>query len=296
MLPILLGSLGYSLLNISQAIQKIGLSLSQRKRFQGMVVWLSATLGTLASSIVVFAAVALGNASLVGAMAGTGLAALAVFSHFILKERVNFIQISGIAIIVLSAGLIGFFSKDNPPSLFHIDILFILLSSIVFLATFLWFIFRKKTAWAGTIIGILSGSLGGFVPLFQKISTSDFGKSLSLFPVSSGSGDPSLLTLLPMISNPFTGIWIVLSILSMIVLQFAYKKTEVIKIIPFFTASSIIIPVIGGVLGLEEQLHPIQWIGVVLILGGLFLLTIGGRRTRPVAGIGRDDSSPKSDK
>jgi drug/metabolite transporter (DMT)-like permease len=214
----------------------------------------------------------------VGAMAATGLAALAVFSHFVMKERVGIKEIAGICVIVIAAGLIGIFSKDNPPSLIHLDLLVAMLSAVVFLSCLLWVIFRKSGGLTGLIIGVFSGALGGFVPLFQKVSTSDLGTSLSLFPIVPGAGKEDRWgRLLLMLSNPFTVIWILLSLVSMIVLQFAYKKAEVIRIIPFFTSSCIIIPVIGGVLCLEEKLHPVQWVGVALILGGLLLLTLKGR-------------------
>ena len=81
-------------------------------------------------------------------------------------------------------------------------------------------------------------------------------------------------TVLSMFSNPFAVIWIVLSLSSVLILQFSYKKADAIRIIPVFSASMIIVPVIGGVLCLAETLHPLQWIAVPLILGGLLLLTI----------------------
>jgi drug/metabolite transporter (DMT)-like permease len=64
----------------------------------------------------------------------------------------------------------------------------------------------------------------------------------------------------------------------MLVLQFAYKKAEVIRILPFFAANCIVVPVFGGVLCLGEELNIMQWIGVIGIMGGLVLLTVKGRR------------------
>jgi drug/metabolite transporter (DMT)-like permease len=284
MLSIILGFLGYSVLNVSQASQKIGLVLAQTKRVQGRLIWVSATFGTLASSFLVLAAVALGSASLVGAMAGAGLASLAVFSHFVMKERIGRKEAAGVIVIILAAALIGIFSEENPPSLLRLDYLFGMLTLLIVAAAALLFALRRKKNILGLLIGAFSGILGGFVPLFQKVSTSDLGKSISLFPAAAGTAGDPFQSIVSMFSNPFTLAWILLSLASMIVLQFAYKKAPVIKIIPFFSASCIVIPVLGGVICLGERLHALQWVGVALILGGLILLTVRGRRT--------DDTAP----
>jgi drug/metabolite transporter (DMT)-like permease len=278
MVAILLGALGYAVLNISQAVQKIGLVWMRTRRVQGALIWAAATLGTLASSGLVFAGVALGNASLVGAMAGIGLAALAVFSHFVLKERVGLKEAFGVLVMVLAAGLIGFFASDRPPAGIRLDYLFGLLAAVVAAPVAALLFLRRRPLISGLVIGVLSGCLGGLVPLFQKVSTSAVGTSQSLFTVAGGPESGALGPLLAMFSNPFTVMWILLSLASMLVLQFAYRKNEVIRIIPFFTATSILIPVVGGVLCLGERPHPAQWAGVALIFAGLALLTVKGRR------------------
>ncbi len=274
MLSILLASLGYSLLNISQAVQKIGLARAKEKRLQGIALWIAAAVGMLFSSILVFAAVALGNASLAGAMSAIGLAALAVFSHFVMKERVGVKEIAAIAVIILAAALIGLFSTGSQAAVVRLDVLFVMLGAAVVACVALWIVLGKKGTAAGVVIGVFSGILGGFVLLFQKVSTSDVGKSMSIFQLSPEAAGGVWGQILAMVSNPFTVAWILLSLLSLVVLQFAYKKAEAIRIIPFFTASCVVVPVVGGVLCLDERLHPVQWVGVVLILGGLILLTV----------------------
>jgi drug/metabolite transporter (DMT)-like permease len=282
MISILLGFLGYSLLNISQAVQKLGLLQMKENRKKGISLWLLATFGTSLASIVVFAGVALGNVALVGAMAGTGLAALAVFSHYVMKERIGVKEIAGIVIIVFGAALIGLFSNDTPPSLVRLDVLFIMFAIAVFLYSlgWVWGGVKGKGIRLGIIIGSFSGGLGGFVPLFQKVSTSELGKTWSLVQnTAGGDGGGNLLgTLLAGFLNPFSLIWIALSIISMVILQFAYKKADVIFIIPFFSCNCIIVPVVGGILCFGEVLHIVQWFGVAFILGGLILLTARGRR------------------
>jgi drug/metabolite transporter (DMT)-like permease len=60
----------------------------------------------------------------------------------------------------------------------------------------------------------------------------------------------------------------------MVVMQFAYRRGKAIQLIPAFAANTIAIPVVGGLLAFSERLHPFQWIGIILIFAGVFLLTI----------------------
>jgi drug/metabolite transporter (DMT)-like permease len=280
MLSILLGFLGYSILNIAQAGQKIGLSLAKQKKAAGRLLWAAATLGTSVSVFVLLWAVSLGTASLVGAMAGTGLAALAVFAHFVMKERVGKKELAGIVIIISGAALIGYLAENNKAGVILLDRLFILLGVVVLLYTVLWIVFARKDSVAGIIIGGFAGALGGFIPLFQKVSTSAPGKASAFFPAAPAGEQTLMDTLLSIFANPYALVWIGLSLVSIVVLQFSYKRDTAIRIIPSFSANCLLIPVIGGVVCFLEQLHILQWLGVALILGGLFLLTVktGSRR------------------
>ncbi|MEJ2663350.1 MAG: hypothetical protein P8107_04775 [Spirochaetia bacterium] len=278
MLSIVLGFLGYSILNIAQATQKIGLRLAKKEKLKGRLLWTAATLGTSVSVFVVLWAVSLGTASLVGAMAGTGLAALAVFSHFVMKERVGKKELAGIVIIMSGAALIGYLAEENKAGVILLDRLFILLGVITILYMMLWIIFARKNSVAGIIIGGFAGALGGFIPLFQKVATSGLGKASAFFPAASGGEQTPVNGLLSIFANPYALIWIGLSFVSIVILQFSYKHDTAIRIIPSFSANCLLVPVIGGVTCFLEQLHILQWLGVVLILGGLFLLTVKTNR------------------
>jgi drug/metabolite transporter (DMT)-like permease len=76
------------------------------------------------------------------------------------------------------------------------------------------------------------------------------------------------------VANPFTPLWVLLSIASMFVIQFAYRHERAVRLIPYFTSCSILVPVLGGVFVFGERLQTAQWAGVVMILTGLMLLTL----------------------
>ena len=112
LLSILVAFGGYSLLNVAQASQKIGLARYKTHKLSGAVLWAAATVCTSLSVFVLLWAVSLGSVSIVGAMAGTGLASLAVFSAVVMKERIRGIEIAGVAVIFGAAVLIGLFAEE----------------------------------------------------------------------------------------------------------------------------------------------------------------------------------------
>ena len=105
------------------------------------------------------------------------------------------------------------------------------------------------------VINISPGSSGGTPPDGEgNLSVIDHAKQVLL--------------------NPYALLWIVLSVSSMVIIQFAYKHDKAIRIIPAFSANYILIPVLLGVLCFRETLHPFQWIGILLILIGVLLVTL----------------------
>jgi uncharacterized membrane protein len=277
-LSILTAFIGYSVLNIAQASQKIGLSLFKKSKVKGLSIWIIATLATSVSIFILLYAVSLGSVSIVGAMAGTGLASLTLFSILIMKEKVSLRELLGVAIILGAAVLIGAFTKETHPGEFRLDILLIFLGIVVIPYSVIWIIMNKKLL-TGLLIGGFAGALGGFVPLFQKVSISGFGRRFSIayrsVSYTASSNQPGWITQAKeILTNPFALIWVILSIVSMVILQFSYKRDKAIRIVPVFSANYIVIPVLGGVIGFNEKLHFVQWLGIVLILLGVFVLTV----------------------
>lgn len=278
MLSILIAYIGYSLLNIAQATQKIGLVVAKERKMKGLLIWITGTVGTSISIFVVLYAVSLGNVSLVGAMAGSGLASLYLFSSLVMKEKGSKRELLGVFIILGGAALIGAFSKVSTPSRVLLDALFILLAFVCGAYILSWITLHKKGKVMGILIGGFSGSLGGFTALFQKVSTTEFGRKSSLIygsalnPLLSQYG--FLKKVMEVLLNPYALLWVTLSIASMLVIQFAYRRDKAIRIIPAFSTNSIVIPVLGGVISLQEVLHPLQWFGVGLILTGMLTMTL----------------------
>ena len=210
---------------------------------------------------------------------GSGLASLTLFSALVMKEKIRDREFVGIAFLVGSGILIGLFQRQRTAEEPSLRWLFLFLGFLSLAASLAWLAARRHSRIVGPIVAGFAGALGGFVPLFQKAASSGTGRGFSFLANFLEEGHWALAVV-----GPFTLLWVALSAASMVVIQFAYRHDRTVRLIPYFTSCSILVPVIGGVLGLGERLQPLQWVGVALILAGLLLLTLpqgaGGRKAQ----------------
>ncbi len=262
-LSLVIAFFGYSLLNISHASQKIGLERYARNKMQGLTIWTLATLGTSVAFFIVLGAISLGSISLVGAMAGTGLASLALFSHLVIRERLAGRELIALAAIIGGAALVGSLAGESTNSTPRLPLLWGILGGGSVAYIVVWVATRNRS-FTGAVVGGFSGFLGAYSQLFQEYGTSSTS-------IADGIG-PFLTSLT---TNPVTLVWVGLSLASMAVLQFAYRHGRAIEIIPVFTGNFIVVPIVGGVLIFAERLNAWQWVGVLLILVGATVLGRG---------------------
>ena len=259
MLSVILAFAGHSFHNIGQAVQKIALSIIPRRPVGGRLLWVGASLQTTTSFLVLLAAISLGSVTTVGAMAGTGLVSLAIFSRFVMHERLTWKHVAAIAGIIAGAALIGVFL--GPESFTpHIPLLIWVLVGGVVVYSAGWIALRRNTL-QGMIIGSFAGFLGSYSQLFQELGTSHLNLRAGIGQFAAG-----------IFSDPITLVWIGLSLGSTVVLQFAYGHGKAIQIIPSYMATYIVVPVVGGVLMFGESMVLPQWGGVALIVAGTLIL------------------------
>jgi drug/metabolite transporter (DMT)-like permease len=279
-LSILLALLAYSILDLGKAFQKIGLAAMKRSRATGTAIWLAASAATSTSSFLILYAVSLGSVLIVGSMAGTGLAAVTLLSVLLMKEPVGRRELLGVACVMAAPFLLASVYKEPPATRLVIEHLLFSLAAIFVVFTVLILLFRRRKTILGILLAGSAGTVGGFVILFQKISTSALGQAAVFFHLGGSARGASRLSeitwlqhLLHVFANPYAVAWIALSLLSTIVLQLSYRYGEAIRLIPSFNSAYIVIPILGGLLIFREPLHPLQWAGVLLILFGVSVLT-----------------------
>lgn len=262
---IALSVLGYSILNLTQAVQKIGLHARDRDKTRGTVIWLIATALATLSVLLIYAAISLASVAVVGAMAGTGLVALTLFSALWMHEELALRHVLAIVGIVAGAVLVGLYDSEGSGDA-RIRLLYGLLAAGVVAGVLGWILTRKSGARA-VVVGGFAGFLGAYAQLFQNISTAgtDFADGILPF-------------LLAALTEPLTAVWVALSLSSLVVIQFAYKHGDAIQIIPVFTSMFILTPVLGGILVFQETLVLLQILGIAGIVTGTIVL---GRRGSP---------------
>jgi uncharacterized membrane protein len=284
-LSLILAFCGYSMHNLGQAGQKVGLQLARRNWLAGAALWVLASLATSAAAFLLLYAVSIGSVALVGAIGGSGLASLALFSHWVLKEPINRQALAGIGLIFVGSGLIGAFSRPMPVNHPTPLTLFAFLGAICLLYIALWVALRRYRSAEGVVIAGFSGALGGIIPLFQKISTSEFGRARSLLELEFQTPGRFLEMLehgAEILSNPFALVWMGIGATSTLIMQFSYSRGAAIRVIPSFAANFITVPVLGGLICYGETLYFLQWAGVAIIAAGVLALTLrGGAAARP---------------
>jgi uncharacterized membrane protein len=277
--------------NLGQAGQKIGLQLARRNWLAGAAVWVVASLATSASAFLLLYAVSIGSVALVGAIGGSGLASLALFSHWVLREPINRQALAGIALIFVGSGLIGAFSRPMPAVDPEPLALFAFLGAVCLLYIALWVLLRRRRNVVGVVIAGFAGALGGMIPLFQKISTSQFGRARSLLELEFQTPGRFLEMVehgAEILSNPFALVWMGIAVTSTLVMQFSYSRGNAIRVIPSFAANFITVPVLGGLICYGEDLYLLQWAGAALIAAGVLVLTL-----RAGEAVGHGSRSPE---
>lgn len=259
LVAVLLAFVGYTLLNLGQAGQKIGLGMRAERPVAGWTLWVGATLATSVSFGLVFVAISRGAVSLVGAMAGTGLVSLALFGRFVMKEELRPRHIAALAGIVGGAAVIALLDVPDEGATDQ-SLLYGLLGGGTVAYVAVWAFIRRGPI-AGALLGGLAGFLGAYSQLFQELSTASL-------PWDDGVG----AVVATVVTSPITAIWVGLSLVSMVIAQFSYKHGDATQIIPVFTGNFIIVPVVGGVIVFGETLGPFQWVGVIAILAGSIVL------------------------
>ena len=266
---VLLAFLAYALLNVSQATQKDGIDRIRKKRGYGWSVWWLGTIGTAIPFFMILAALNMGNVSLVGAMAGTGLPVMTLFSHFVLGEEVDRRQILGIGLILAGGAVVGLFASEASSGSASFRTLIVLSSATPLALLLIWYIKYRLPGRDAWILGALAGSFAGISVLFQEAATTEQGRA---FGRELNGLHPIIVEYAPILLNPISAVWIGATVLAFGSSQVAYARGDSVRVVPPFVAAQILVPILGGLIAFSESLAVPQWLAVGAILAGLPLV------------------------
>lgn len=262
-LGLVLGLAAYVGSNLGMGLQKQGVeSLASLlrggrgalrwARLRRLGPWLAGTLLTVGGSVLLFVALGLGRASVVGALEGVGLVALAVFARVRLGERLGSRGLVGVGAIVLGTALVA--TAAGPAGArASAGALALGLTTGELLLVGLVVVARHSSRWKGVAHGALAGGTAGIAMVIQKLVGED------VLTIGALDATTALLGL---------G-WLGIAALGFVFTQLAWLRGRALTVAPAFAALSVSVPVVVGWGLLGEPVSPAGVVGVLLVLGGI---------------------------
>jgi drug/metabolite transporter (DMT)-like permease len=225
-------------------------------------IWLAGAISNFAFVILLSVALKNGHASVVAALNGWALVAVALLSRVFLGERLSRADRAGSAAVVFGVVLVALYGGVQEATLeFDGDRVVEFVGAVSLATGALVFVSWRRAWWQGaTVLGTAAGVLAGLSIVLQKIF---------IDPVLGEDG----VDLSAMLPSPWFWLYLVTSNGGFVVLQLAYPFGRAVQVAPALVSSMILVPVAGGVYCFGEGLSAMQIAGTVAILFGVILLT-----------------------
>ncbi|MFX0101049.1 MAG: DMT family transporter [Candidatus Hodarchaeota archaeon] len=286
LIGIVLQIAGMAILNIGTVIQKKGADmlpdvhdqslLKNLKNFLTNKPWLIGYIGIIVGTLLNLVALGFGDLSILQPLMGVGIIVQIWFCGWYLKEKIGKNEIISLLVVLIGVILVGISSRDVPqkdfPELISLTIspISIITLSILTAVAIACYAYTalKKYAHADILISTFSGLISVVNYLFLKVligAIFTYGLTAELFA--------SLAAWLILVIALVTGT------ICFAARQVAYQHGRAVLVNNLFNAYNIALPVLLGIVILEEWIGmpvanaTIQIIGVVVILIGVFLLT-----------------------
>lgn len=265
---VLFAFLGNSLIAVGQGTQKSQVSKfskdeTGKEKAKRIFVWIIGIVCSNLGLVFIYIAIGKGFTTIVGALNSSGIFVLLLFSHFVLKEKINRFEIAGIGLIFAGIVLISLFPLNIVPKYdFSLSTLWLTIIAIVAVVVAILVVLKIKHKATGTFLAVLAGIFTGTSQIFQKVHRL-----------------PHILESLPKTLGFLQSYaWLPFLAASFLILQFSYRKNRVITVVPIFNSLTVIIPIVFGQVFFGERLSALQWVGVGLIIAGVAVIDIWSRR------------------
>ncbi|HOO57385.1 MAG TPA: DMT family transporter [bacterium] len=268
-LVLAIGILATLSLNIGKAVQKMKVFVLKkgkdmigpeyRKDFGVWCIGISMTI--VASVLFIVAQKMTDKTSIVASLNGVGLVGLAIFSYFVLKEKVGKREWGAIALIVVGTAIVSYFNVDSSEE------------KKVFIGN-LWWCSGIATFGFAVLLFILSRVKKGQAFVYAAIAGTCLGIMQIFYHVGPiVTGDNSMVTQFGTV-YPWAGIMI--GNMAFVFTQFAFFHGSGIYVVPTVNSFMIIVPMIVEIFVFGTVLAPVQYAGAAVIIVGVILLTSGG--------------------
>lgn len=209
--------------------------------------------------------------SLIAPLEGLGLIASSFFSYFILKEKFSKLDYLGLSLII-SGTIINNINEHTSHKLvisdLNINFFWAIFVSFVIIATIsIPLLVRFSCKAAGQIMALIAGACMAFQTLTKRITDID---ELSII---------------------FTFVTFFFSLSTFGLMQFAFSKADANVIVPTFASASIVLTSIFGVLIVHEPLALLQYIGIPMIVVGIFIISYHKSYPKKIEMVGLEQES-----
>lgn len=266
---ILLAVLSTSIMNFGLALQKRGASsLPKIGKQKGVVkafftnrVWLAGTGGLLGGWGLFFVSTKFAPISIVQPTLGVGLAVLALFSVFYLKERIK--PLEWVAVVGMIAGMVllgvSTAGEEKASGITPDWYRLIIVTAVILGLSFVSYVLGKKGKLGGlrvdSLLGIVSGLFVGLGAVFLKAMflSSEAGKSLIAF-----------LVCLPVL--------IISYVLGVGIMQSGFQHGKALIVVSLQAVLNKVVAIIGGIVALGEALPGQTSMSVMRIVAFVLIL------------------------
>ena len=264
LLSLFLGTTASLAMNVGKGIQKWKVdvlkhktSVLQNRHRKDFIVWLLGALLTASSAPLYSLAFKYSDQpSLITSLGGIGLIGVLIFSVLVLKEAITSKKLIGAGLIIFATILINYFNNSASKQIIQLNSFFPLLLSYLIGLTLVFYISHRSQQVAGKLYSVIAGVLLGTSMILADIA------------LVSSAGD-----LWRQFHEVYVYIAIMTALGAFVVTQLALMREQGSVVIPIIHSTVILISVILEFIIFSASLTPIQLIGVLIIIFGVFFLT-----------------------
>jgi drug/metabolite transporter (DMT)-like permease len=272
-LGLLFGIISTSVLHLAKAMERHGIEVFSRKKSfkqKGKKPMIYIIGFILNNTIMVWQIIGMtfASAAVFSSVFGLGLIILMIYSHYILKEEIQQIELIGAIFILIgttSSGIFYIFEK-NPPNQTVNYINFYVLLATIFLIFFLLVTFSLKThIGIAVIFGIVAGTLGGIDNIFKRLGLTT-GNFIEAFAGVFRLEPLSFIFLLSFL----------IGFLAFFFTQLGFAKgADASKLVPMYNSLYIISPIVIEFVIIRNMKISIGIVvSVIIIVIGIFLMNL----------------------
>lgn len=257
-LGLIIGFVSYSSLYLGKGIQKYaveGIKTAKSFKTKHSGIWLAGTLLTALPVFLQWAALLFAPVNLIAPLEGIGLIILLIYASRRLHEQLRFPEVAAAGLIAAGIFCTAFFytpSEAVSSKITPSRILYFLIPLAAAEAAAIFASLKLKLRSAGYIIGFTAGTAMAFQTLSKRISAHPGLAVYSIIGVA------------------------VFAPLTLFITQLGFTRARASRVVPAFTAASIVVATAAGAIVLNESIRPMQIAGIALVALGAVIMTAGG--------------------